>query len=470
MSKKEKNKEKTKRMNNILAEDIVLDIPDDEVYTYRIEGLAEPHINKPYSNYGLKKAIFIIVIIVAVSLSMFFSLMILSTEPFEYKELDDGTYQFTKFSNPGYLYELEIDYVSDIIYPDSSSGEAPRQEPEIVYPTLEEGAPLLKTKEELLAFQQKEIDAEKEYNEYQEAKKTPVYEVVKDEEKVITSIKAYAINGDGYLKKIKIGPDVTDIDGKAFYSCWALQYIEVDENNPNYCDIDGVLYTKDKKTVVCYPCDRDQYLREQYNYPKEMWQWIPEDHEKHPLMSEEDYAPIYEEYKKLVMTYVLPETVTTVGGLCFNYSNLATVYLPEGLTKIDNLGFFEMPNMKHFYTYYQPEAPVTSDHSNVSDGLEYYLSLPDTLTYIGTDAFSFNKEMEYVFIPKSVTFIGHHAFWENCYYEDGQIKGMSVMAIELTEDEFKNTTETGDQWTPIYNSNLLKKLPVEYGAERKAIE
>ena len=46
------------------------------------------------------------------------------------------------------------------------------------------------------------------------------------------------------------GENVLEIDGKAFYSCWALQRIIVDENNPNYCDIDGVLYTKDKKTVV----------------------------------------------------------------------------------------------------------------------------------------------------------------------------------------------------------------------------
>lgn len=468
MNKKAKNKEKTKKMNNILAEDIVLNIPDDEVYTYHIEGLAAPHINKPYKNYGVKKAVFIAVIIVAVSLSMFFSLMILRTEPFEYKELSDGTYQFTKFSNPGYIYELEINCVQDIVYPDSNEKSPVGSEPEREYPLLGNGAPLLKTKEELLAFQQKEADLDASYNKYQSDKKTPVYEVISEPSKTVSSIKAYAINGDGYLKKIKIGPSVTDIDGKAFYSCWALQYIEVDDNNPNYCDIDGVLYSKDKKTVICYPCDRDQYLRDKYNYPKEMWQWVPSDTKGNPLMSEEDYAPIFEEYKELIMTYAIPETVETVGELCFNYSNLATVYLPEGLKKIDNLGFFEMPNMKHFYTYYQPERPLTGTEYKDAKNLNCYLSLPDTLTYIGTDAFSFNKEMEYVFIPKSVTFIGHHAFWENCYYDDGQIKGMSVIAVELGKEEFNNNTEAGDQWIPIYNSNTLKKLPVEYGATRKS--
>lgn len=462
MSKKEK------KMNNALTDDTVIEIPEDEIYTYQIEGLAAPHINKPYKNFGLKKAIFIAVIIVAISLSMFFSLIILSTEPFEYKELSDGKYQFTKFSNPGYIYELEINYVCDIVYPESSSKKDLGPEPEINYPVLEGGIPL-KTKEELLAFQQKEIDAEKAYNDYQDARKTPEYDIVPDTEKTVTSIKAYAINGDGYLKKIKIGPNVTNIDGKAFYSCWALQYIEVDENNPNYCDIDGVLYTKDKKTVICYPCDRDQYLREKYGYPKEMWEWVPQDSAKNDIISAEDYAPIWEEYKEKVMTYVIPSTVETVGELCFNYSNLATVYLPEGLMKIENLGFYEMPNMRDFFSY-TTENVIKETSYEAAEGLNIYLSLPEGLEYIGTDAFSENSSMNYIYIPSSVKFIGHHAFWKCCYAQDGEIKGVSALNIALSKEEFEKNVETGDQWVPIYNHNLLKKIPVEYGATRKTLE
>lgn len=464
MSKKEK------KMNNALAEDIILDIPDDEVYTYKIEGLAAPHIGVPYKHYTLKKVIFIAVIIIAVSLSMFFSLKILQTDTFTFAEIENGNYQFTKFSNPGYIYELEIDYVCDIVYGANGSNNNEGEEPEPEKHVLGD-APLLKTKEELLAFQQKEIDAEKEYNDYQKNKKTPDFEIAYKKDKPVTSIAPYAINGDGYLRKIYIGPNVTDIDGKAFYSCWALQYIEVDENNPNYCSVDGVLYTKDKKTVVCYPCDRDQYLRDKFNYPKELSQWLPEDKDKTVLMTEEDYAPIYEEYKSLIMTYTIPDSVETVGELCFNYSNLATVYLPEGLKKIDNLGFFEMPNMKDFYTYIPEDgSPVTGTDYEAVNGKELYLSLPEGLEYIGTDAFSFNKAMEYVFIPSSVTYIGHHAFWENCYLEGGEIKGMNVLATALSKDEIKSNVKTGDQWIPIYDANLLRKLPVEYSATRRTIE
>ncbi len=458
MSKKEK------KMNNALTDDTILDIPEDEIYTYQIEGLAAPHINKPYSHYGLKKAIFIIVIVVAVSLSMYFSLSILTTDTFTFAEISDGNYQFTKFSNPGYIEELTINWVLDIEHP-SDSGKT--NEINITVTDAPEELPAIpvKTKEELIDYY-KYILKQEQLAAIENAKKFPYYEITENTSKPVTSIKEYALNGDGYIKTIYIGENVLEIDGKAFYSCWALQRIIVDENNPNYCDIDGVLYTKDKKTVICYPCDRDQYLREKYGYPKELWEGAPKDSANKEIISAEDYAPIFEEYNKKVMTYVIPSTVETVGELCFNYSNFATVYLPEGLKKIENLGFFEMPNMRDFYTYVTENA-IEDTSYKAADGLKTYLSFPDGLEYIGTDAFSYNKAMNYVYIPASVKFIGHHAFWESCYEDGGEIKGIPELNIEMSKEEFKNSVETGDQWTPIYNHNILKKIPVNYGAERE---
>lgn len=458
MSKKEK------KMNNVLSDESVLDIPEDEIYTYQIEGLAPPHIGKPYKHYKLKKAVFIVVILVAISISMFFSLKILQTDVFTFTKTEDNTYMFSKFSNPGYIDELTINWVLDIEYlPSAEQNDAVPQEQ---FPVI--GDTLIKTEDELKDFQRRENNAQA-YQDFLNRKPVTSFEITQDTSKPVTSIKEYAINGDGYIKVIHIGENVTDIDGKAFYSCWALQRIEVDENNPNYCDIDGVLYTKDKKTVVCYPCDRDAYLREKYGYPKELWQNVPTDKNGNALMSEEDYEKVYEEYKNRVMTYVIPDSVTSVGELCFNYSSLATVYLPQNLKSIGNLGFFEMPNMKDFYTYVS-DIEVTSTDYDAVKGLEYYISLPDGIEHIGTDAFSFNKCMDYIYIPASVTYIGHHAFWESCYSEGGEIKGLYEINVEQSKADFDKTTETGDQWVPIYDSNLLKKIPVVYSSQRKTIE
>lgn len=43
--------------------------------------------------------------------------------------------------------------------------------------------------------------------------------------------------------------------------------IIVDEANEAYCSIDGVLFSKDKKTLICYPCGKEG---EEYWVPKEV--------------------------------------------------------------------------------------------------------------------------------------------------------------------------------------------------------
>lgn len=409
MSKKEKIKNK----GTVLQEDIKLDIPEDEIWTYQVEGLAAPHINKPYKYYNLKKAIFVIVILVAVSLSMYFSIMALQNETFEYTEIENG-YEFSKFSNTGYLDELDIDYVSDIEYIPGNNDPATN------------------------------------------------FSVVKDTTKPIKSVRQFTLNCDDKIKTIRIGPDVEFVDEKAFYSCWALQNIEVDENNPNYCDVDGVLYNKDKTELLCYPCDHDEYLRQKYGYEAELFT-----------------DTITPEYERDVQTYVVPSTVTRLGVMCFNYANLRVIYLPEGLKTIETLSVFKLherknewettPSLSNVYTYKAKD--VTDSHFTSSEALgEVYLSLPESLEFIGSDAFSYNQNLQYVYIPEGVKEIGHHAFWDTCYKEGGEIKGVSVMNVAVSEEAFAQLT-VGDNWVPQYDYLLFKKnIDINYSAQRETVK
>ena len=411
MSKKEKKEKKVK--GEVLQEDIHLDIPEDEIWTYQVPGLAAPHINKPYKYYNLKKAIFVIVILVAVSLSIYFSVMALQNETFEYTQVENG-YEFSKFSNTGYLYELEIDYVSEIEYIAGNNDPATN------------------------------------------------FSVVKDESKPIKSVRQFTLNCDDKIKTIYIGADVEFVDEKAFYSCWALQNIEVDENNPNYCDIDGVLYNKDKTELLCYPCDHDEYLRQKYGYETELFT--------------DDITP---EYERDIQTYVVPSTVTRLGVMCMNYANLRKIYLPEGLKTIETLAVFKLherknewettPSLSNVYTY--KNNNVTDTHFTTEEALgEIYLSLPEGLEFIGSDAFSYNQNLQYVYIPSSVKEIGHHAFWDTCYKEGGEIKGVAVMNVAVSEDAFAELT-VGDNWIPQYDYLLFKKnIDISYSAQRDTIK
>ncbi|MDE5670343.1 MAG: hypothetical protein K2I14_02620, partial [Eubacterium sp.] len=91
-----------------------LDIPDDEIWTYQIEGLQAPHINQPFKNAAMKKFIVVLVLIVAIGMAMYFSVRAVHSDTYEYKALEDGTYELVKFSNPGDITDIVVDYVVDI--------------------------------------------------------------------------------------------------------------------------------------------------------------------------------------------------------------------------------------------------------------------------------------------------------------------------------------------------------------------
>lgn len=215
-------KEKTKPEE---VKEEILDIPEDEIWTYKIDGLAAPKINASYKDKKLAKAMFIVFMVVAIFVSLFFSVRaLLNTGDLEYNRLENGSYRLKQFSNNGSIVSFTVDNVATLNYDASDTNT-------------------------LLGSGDKVNDG-----------------IVYDESKKVSAIHEFAFNCDGQLQTVYIGAGVTEIDEKAFYSCWALQRIIVDENNPNYCDIDGVLYNKDKTEIICYPIDHDRYLRLKTGY------------------------------------------------------------------------------------------------------------------------------------------------------------------------------------------------------------
>ena len=371
---KDKKQKKERVRNNVNPIGDPIAIPEDEIWTYQIEGLQAPHIGGNHTHSAAKKIAVVAALLVAISLSIFFSVRAIHKDTYQIKALDDGTYELVKFSNPGDVKEMRIDYVDG------------------------------------------------------------------DKSKPITVLREYMLNCDDKLESVSIGANVRDINGKTFYSCWNLQTIFVDDENPDYCDVDGVLYTKDLSEVICCPIDRDAYVRRQNGYTDELY-------------AGDDG---YEEYAQKVLTYHLPLETTKIGMLAFNYTAMDTVYLPLGLQTIETMAFFRSVNLRSILT-------ETAD--------SVYPSLPDGLTYIGSDAFSYDQALTYLYIPKSVTFIGHHAFWDTVYKENGELAGIASILVQADEQTFKETVHTGDQWRPEYDYMLFKKaVDVHYGAEREAAQ
>lgn len=412
-----KSKKKDKNQNDdFLAEEArqeqetapayTLDIPDDEIWTYQIEGLQAPHINKPFKNAKRNKIIVVIVLVIAISLSIFFSVRAVHSDTYEYKDLGDGTYELVKFSNPGDITEITIDYVVDL-----ETGE-------------------------------------------------------KDETKPISVINEYAFNCDEVLKSISFGKDVREIDGKSIYSCWWVQNVWIDDENPYYCDLDGVIYDKDLTEVVFYPNDHDKYLRAQLGYDNLL------DDDGNPMEelwgTTERYDEAFlAEYNRQIRTYVIPSTVTKIGQLAFAYSNITDLYIPEGVKTMESMAVFKNTVLLNVFSYTTDE-PITDVTYKAIDSMKtVYNSLPEGLEYIGSDCFYYCRGLSYLYIPGSIKYIGHHAFWDAVYKEDDELKGITAINTPLSEEEFK-AVETGDQWRPQYDYMLFKKsVDINYSTERQ---
>lgn len=384
-----------------------LDIPDDEIWTYQIDGLQAPHIGKPFKNAARKKIIVILVLIAAIGMALFFSFRAVHNDTYEYKALDDGTYELVKFTNPGDMKEVTIDYVVDL-----ETGE-------------------------------------------------------KDMSKPVSSIGEYAFNCDEILNSISFGKDIKSIDGKSVYSCWWVQNVWIDDENPYYCDLDGVIYNKELTEVIFYPNDHDKYLRAKLGYDNLL------DDDGNPMeelwgVTERYDEEFLAEYNRQIRTYVVPSTVTKIGQLAFAYSNITDLYLPEGIKTMESMAVFKNTVLLNVFSYTADSVISDVTYKAIDSMSNIYNSLPEGLEYIGSDCFYYCRGLSYMYIPSSVTYIGHHAFWDTAYKEDGNLIGLTVLNAGADEADFEEKTQCGDEWRPKYDYMLFKKsVDVKYSAERE---
>lgn len=73
---------------------------------------------------------------------------------------------------------------------------------------------------------------------------------------MVTSIAPSAFFGCTTISAVQIPASVTYIGDSAFAGCNNLLYISVSAQNPAYCDVDGVLYSRDRKILLQYPALR----------------------------------------------------------------------------------------------------------------------------------------------------------------------------------------------------------------------
>lgn len=124
----------------------------------------------------------------------------------------------------------------------------------------------------------------------------------------VTNIDSLAFSSCRSLTNITIPDSVTNIGYEAFRGCYNLSNINVSENNNNYCSQDGVLYDKDKTTLICYPA------------------------------------------RKTGTSYSIPDNVTNISGSAFEKcTNLTTINIPNSVTSIAQSAFSGCSNLNSVF-------------------------------------------------------------------------------------------------------------------------
>ncbi len=207
----------------------------------------------------------------------------------------------------------------------------------------------------------------------------------------VTSIGDKAFYGCGTFSSIKIPKSVTSIGQSAFSCCWNLKEINVDDENPKYVSQDGVLFNKEKTTLINYPAAK---TKTSYKIPNS-------------VTSIGSYA-FYDCGKLTSVT--IPDSVTSIGEGAFYNSDIESIEIPKGVTTISDKAFYWCSSLKTVIFY----GSITSigDFAFFRCYNLTSVIISDTVTSIGENAFD-GCGLKSITIPDSVTNIGEAAFYSS---------------------------------------------------------
>ena len=177
----------------------------------------------------------------------------------------------------------------------------------------------------------------------------------------VTTIEQDAFYSCKSFTSIIIPKNVTSFASSALNGCDGLLEINVDENNANYKSINGVVFTKDGKTLVIYPAGREG-------------------------------------------SYIIPSGVTSIGNGAFSArTKLTSVIIPATVTEINSFAFSGCSNLTS--VTFEEGSQLTIIASQAFDGCSSLttITIPAGVTNIGYTVFSNCSSLQSILVDENNT-------------------------------------------------------------------
>lgn len=176
-----------------------------------------------------------------------------------------------------------------------------------------------------------------------------------------------AFRGCEKLSSVILPLSLNSLGNKVFYDCTGLKQLTVDENNKNFCAIDGVIFSKNKETLMYYP----------YNKAKH---------------------------------YTIPSSVRLIGFNAFTgCAGLTSLTIPSSVTIIRQSAFFGCSGLT--------SITLPSSLETIESSAFWYCSaltsitIPSSVTKIESRAFAECIGLTSVSIPATTVLIGDDVFY-----------------------------------------------------------
>ena len=209
----------------------------------------------------------------------------------------------------------------------------------------------------------------------------------------VTVIRDRAFNKCLSLNSITIPKSVQDIETYSFFGCTSLEAINVAASNKNYADVNGILFSKDKTKIVCYPANKKN------------------------------------------MSYSIPVSVKVVGVAEFrDCIYLKGITIPDSVTNIEHHAFSNCKSLKSITI---PDSITAIEMATFIDCASLTgVKIPDSVTSIRSGAFSNCTSLTKITIPAGVKTIADSALGY-CYDDNGNKKttGLKIYCYSNTQAE-----------------------------------